>query len=210
MFFNYLHDSNSIFRVVELIQNGFSAARYFTIGKSASSSSSEQGCLVRVHGLCGRHNSGVSREDAVTDQVPFFEVPISLFPALAGSGRRCATLFHRGVGAFPVDTQMESQARALEQQFFIGDARITRFSVLHRGARSGPQGKSELCVERADETSNHCRRHEASTFWQPYSGAPDHSVNRNFLSHLSGWWFLHQCFNLFQTDFLSRGVCMRY
>ena len=37
---------------------------------------------------------------------------------------------------------------------------ITRFSVLHRG---GPQGKSELCVQRNDTTSNHCRRHEAGT-----------------------------------------------
>ena len=38
-----------------------------------------------------------------------------------GLWRRCATLFHPGIGAFPVDTQMESQARASGEQFFIGD-----------------------------------------------------------------------------------------
>ena len=111
---------------------------YFTIGKSVSSSSSAPGCLVRVHGLCGRHNSGALREDAVTDCVPFLQVSIfPLFHALAGCVRRCATLFHRDIGAFPVDTQMEPQARASEQQFFLMEiGRITRFSVLHRGARS--------------------------------------------------------------------------
>ena len=41
-----------------------------------------------------------------------------LFHALVGCGRRCASVFHLGIGAFPVDTQMESQACASEQQFF--------------------------------------------------------------------------------------------
>ena len=44
--------------------------------------------------------------------------------------------------------------------FLLELGRITRFSVLHRG---GAQGKSELCVQRANTMSNHCRGHEAGT-----------------------------------------------
>ena len=76
-------------------------------------------------------------------------------------------------GAFPVDTQMESQARASEQQFFsLETGRITRFSVLHRGARSGAQGKSELCVQSTRPA--HCSLN--IFFCRPCSGAPDDFV----------------------------------
>ena len=58
----------------------------------------------------------------MTDFSMFLDKSISpIFHALAGCGRRCASVFHRGIGAFPVDTQVESQARASEQQLFIGD-----------------------------------------------------------------------------------------
>ena len=78
---------------------------YFTIGKSVSSSSSAQGAWC-VYTVCG-----VLREDAITNCVLMLERWVSkLFHALAGCGRRCATLILGGNGAFPVDTEMDSQA----------------------------------------------------------------------------------------------------
>ena len=101
------------------VRNFAAFGAYFTIGKSVSSSSSVQGCLVRVHGLCGRHNSGVLREGAVTDCVPFLEVSIfPLFHALADCGRRCFT----GASARFQSTHRWSLKLALRSNsFFIGD-----------------------------------------------------------------------------------------
>ena len=64
---------------------------------------------------------------------------------------------------FHTDGVTGSRFRATVFFFFLKIGRIKRFSVQHRGARSGGQGKSELSVQRADTTSNHCRRHEAGT-----------------------------------------------
>ena len=72
---------------------------------------------MRVHGLCGRHNSGILREDADTNCVLMLERSISpLFHALAGSGRRCATLFAQDRKAFQVNTE-NHQLLLSEQEF---------------------------------------------------------------------------------------------
>ena len=66
---------------------------------------------------------------------------------------------HRRVSSRHTDGVTSSR---FEASFLLEIGRITRFSV-HRCARSGAQGKSELFVQRAVSTSNHCRRHEAGT-----------------------------------------------
>ena len=80
-----------------------------TIGKSVSSSSSVQGGLVRAHGLCGRHISGVFREDAVRDRFlhnfkPSRAVGVDVPPCLSGASAR-----------FQSTHKMESQDPAPEQ-----------------------------------------------------------------------------------------------
>ena len=63
------------------VRNFAALCAYFTTGKSVFSSSSAQRCLVRVHGLCGRHNSGILREDADTNCVQMLEG--SIFPTVS-------------------------------------------------------------------------------------------------------------------------------
>ena len=68
-------ESDAVSTGTLLLEISLLSALISTIGKSVSSSSSVQGSLVRVHGLCGRHNSGVFGEDAVRDRFCHYFTP---------------------------------------------------------------------------------------------------------------------------------------
>ena len=97
----------------------------------------------------------VLREDAVTNCAVTLERSISpLFHAHPSCGRRCATLFARGISAFPVDTEMMSQARCSEQQF--GGCCSIISGVLCKWSMS-----RLWRAQKVDTMSVHCRCHEA-------------------------------------------------
>ena len=100
-----------------------------------------------------------------TDCVPFLrDVDFPTVYALAGCGRRCATLFHRGETArFQSETDGVTSSRFGATVFFIGDwpyhSILSTPSCVH-----ALELRANLrCVQNADTTSDHCRRHEAGT-----------------------------------------------